>query len=118
MSKPTKCISIEEAKELQNNWIKSRGATITSSRGAQDASDFTFSLAEMEEFLAYVRAESAKQGVLNPGIRIYFAAYNNSKSTKATVFLAPTNGSDENASNNYDIDPLNRGGSGWPPNDY
>ena len=118
MPKPTKCISVTEAKELCNNWMSSRGASLTSSRGSQDTSDFTFSLSEMEEFLAYVREESTKQGVSDPGIRIYFAAYNNSKSDKATVILAPTKGVDQNSDINYDVDPMNRGNTGWPPNIY
>ena len=118
MPKPKNCISVTEAKSLRSNWISSRAASITNSLGAQDASDFTFSLAEMEEFLAYVRDESTKQGISNPGIRVYFASYNSVKSNKATVFLAATDGDDENGTNNYNVDPLNRGGSGWPPNNY
>ena len=97
MPKPTKCISVTEAKELCNNWMSSRGASLTSSRGSQDTSDFTFSLSEMEEFLAYVREESTD---------------------KATVILAPTKGVDQNSDINYDVDPMNRSTQGWPPNIY
>ena len=118
MSKPAKCIPVTEAKELYNNWMNTRGSALVSSIGGQDACDFIYSIAELEEFLAYVKQESAKQGVKDPGVRIHFAAYNSNDSNKATVFLAPTKGSAVNAQVNYDIEPMNRAGTGWPPNIY
>jgi hypothetical protein len=39
-------------------------------------------------------------------------------SDKATVFLCATDGDNANSNNNYNLDPLNRGGTGWPPNAY
>ena len=118
MSKPANCISVVEAKSLRNNWETSRGASLSSSRGAEDTSDFTFSLEEMEEFLGYVKEESKKQGITNPGIRVYFAAYNARDTNQATVFLAPTKGTEADSDTNYDVEPLNRGSQGWPPNSY
>lgn len=118
MSKPAKCIPVTEAKELYNNWMRTRGPALDSFTGAQDACDFIYSVAELEEFLAYVKSESIKQGVKDPGVRIHFAAYDTDESDKATVFLAPTNGTTSNAPVNYSIEPLNRGTTGWPPNKY
>lgn len=117
MAKPQKCISVQKAKELYTNWQNSRAASL-SIQGEADACEFTYSVAEMQEFLDYVKEESEKQDVKDPGIRIYFAAYNDANSNKATVFLAPTLGSDSDSDNNYNLDPFNWGQGGWPPNIY
>lgn len=118
MAKPEKCISVAKARELQNNWISTRAVHVERGQGGADQREVIFSLAELEEYLEYVKSESAKQGVKSPGIRVYFAAYNNDDSKKATVFLAPAKGTDVNADNNYEIDPFNWGHGGWPPNNY
>ena len=117
MAKPSKCISVADARKLQDNWVATRGAEITKAQG-QDQREFIYSVEELQEFLDYVKDESAKQGIDAPGIRIYFAAYNNAKSQKATVFLAPTKGGEIDSENNYSIDPFNWGSGGWPPNIY
>ncbi|WP_432411067.1 hypothetical protein [Rasiella sp. SM2506] len=118
MSRPKNCIPVSEAKTLQERWMDTRATDIEAVRGSKDASDFTFSLSDLEEFVKYVRDESTKQNVQDPGIRVYFAAYNDAKSTKATIFLAPTKKVGVDDLNNYNIDPLNRGNTGWPPNTY
>ena len=117
MSKPKKCISVEEAEALYSNWQSTRASAL-SSLFPQDPSDFVFSLSELEEFLEYVRTNSADQGIDNPGIRIYFSAYNSITSNKATVMLAPTVGAEANSANNYDIEAFNTVTGGWPPNAY
>ena len=118
MAKPDKCISVEEARNLQSNWVETRAAEIKKAEGATDARDFTFSLNDLQEFLDYVKEASTEQGISNPGVRVYFGAYDSEESTKATVFLAATDGAGGDANNNYNVDPLNRGNTGWPPNDY
>lgn len=118
MSKPAKCISVAEAKELCNNWVKTRASVLEQSSGAQDACDFMYSVSELEEFLAYVKSKSEEQGISDPGVRIHFAAYDNDESDKATVILAPTKGTTANAPVNYDIEPMDRSTTGWPPNNY
>ncbi len=117
MAKPQKCITVQEAKTLYTNWHNSRGNSLTLFTGG-DTSDFTFSLAELQEFLDYVKDGSEKEGINNPGIRVYFAAYGTDSQSKATVFLAPTKGTDSDSDNNYDLDPFNFGTGGWPPNTY
>jgi len=117
MAKPKKCISVAEAKTLRDNWHSTRAVCIEEERSGKDCSDVSYSVAELEEFLNYVKEESKKQGVSNPGVRIYFGAYDDNNSDMATVFLAPIKG-DDAKSNNYDIDPFNFGGNGWPPNIY
>ena len=44
MAKPDKCISVEEARNLQSNWVETRAVEIKKAEGATDARDFTFSL--------------------------------------------------------------------------
>lgn len=118
MSKPTKCVSVQTARDLQNNWVATRQPEIDRTLGYIDTREFFYSVEELEEFLNYVKDESKKQGITNPGIRIYFGAYNDDKSNKATVFLAPTNGDDKNSDNNYNINPFNLNTGGWPPKKY
>jgi hypothetical protein len=116
--KPTKCISESEARQLQKNWIDTRAKDIKTNMGEEDAREVFFTVAELEEYLEYVKSESSKNGISNPGIRIYFAAYDDVKSKKATAFLSPTKGDTVSSDNNYKIEALNRGGHGWPPNNY
>ena len=59
-----------------------------------------------------------KQVYLAAGIRIYFAAYDNSVTDKATVFLAPTTGTASSSANNYNIQPFNKASGGIPPVNY
>ncbi|HLW33372.1 MAG TPA: hypothetical protein VKX40_14010 [Aequorivita sp.] len=115
MSVPLKCITVTEAKDLQDNWIATRAVQIERGMGSQDTREFLFSVEELQEFLNYVTAGSTTP---NPGIRIYFAAYDNETSDKATVFLAPTNGTNAGAENNYNLRPFNRGIQGFPPKSY
>ena len=118
MTKPTKCIPVAEAKQLQQNWINTRAGEIKKALGFEDVREIFYTVAELEEYLEYVKTESSKQGFSNPGIRIYFAAHDDTNSKKATVFLAPTEDKTVSSDNNYNIDPLNRGGHGWPPHNY
>ena len=118
MAKPTKCISVSDARQLQDNWKSTRAVDIEKAIGSEDTREFVYSVEELQEFIDYVKSESLKQGITNPGIRIYFAAYNNSVNDKATIFLAPTNSAAANSINNYSIDPLNTVVGGWPPKNY
>ncbi len=119
MAKPDKCISVNEAKALQNNWETTREPAITAMRnGTQDMSDFMWSLDELQEYLDYVKQESKKAGCNNPGIRVFLGAYNDNNSTNTTVFFAPTETDQIGADNNYDIEPFNFGTGGWPPTKY
>ena len=118
MPKPTKCITVANAKQLHENWINTRAADIEKAMGSVDVRDVFYTVAELEEYLEYVKTESNKQGFSTPGIRIFFAAHNDESSTKATVFLAPTEGNTLTSDTNYNIEPLDKGGHGWPPNIY
>lgn len=118
MSKPTKCIPVDTAKNLQENWINTRQKAIDRAIGQEDSRSCFYTLDELREYLNYVEELSNEQNIDNPGIRLYFAAYNDDSNKKATIFLAPTVGNTHNSENNYDIDPFNLGSSGFPPLDY
>lgn len=127
MEKPKKCITIEEARELQNNWKGSRGKEIERGQGYEDTREFWYSLEELQEYLDYVKEKSKEQGVNKPGIRIYLSAYpkDQQKKSFSTIFLAPTKElssvsetEEVESENNYEIEPLNTVSGGWPPKDY
>ena len=128
---PDNCISVEEARELQDTWNKTRGKELKTRLGFEDTREFWWSVEELEEYLNYVKKESLKQGIQNPGIRVYFGAYSKEKCQEkkgfSTLFLSPTespSGSFTTASsssslkNNYKLKAFNRGGTGNPPHRY
>lgn len=116
MSKPSNCITVAEAKQLQNNWVATRAVDIESAMGSPDTREFLFSVAELQQFLDYIKAGTGIGA--QPGVRIYFAAYDNVTNDKATVFLAPTSGVTAGSPNNYNLEPLNKGIAGFPPTNY
>ncbi|RLD24314.1 MAG: hypothetical protein DRI70_08390 [Bacteroidetes bacterium] len=118
MSKPTDCISVLEAKALQAKWMTTRAVDIENAQGSKDTCAVTFNIDQLQQFIKYVKEESESQGISKPGIRVYFAANDSALTNKATVFLCATDGDNANSNNNYNIDPLNKGGNGWPPNAY
>lgn len=129
MKKPAKCISVEEAKKQQQEWIHTRGREIERGGKFKDTRDFWYSLDELQGYLDYVREKSKEQGVEKPGIRFYLGAYpGNAHKGSSSIFLAPTREKDatveteteeeEKDPNNYEIEPYNTIGTGWPPLDY
>lgn len=116
MPKPSNCITVAEARQLQDNWKATRAVDIEAAMGSIDTREFLFSVAELQQFLDYIKAGSGL--TQNPGVRIYFAAYDNPTNDKATIFLAPTLGAAAGALNNYTLEPLNKGITGFPPTNY
>lgn len=89
-------ISISEADSLENDYVMSRYRVINESLGYEDDRNFWFSMTTMENYIAYVKKESDKNGYKNLGLRIYNAAYPK-ESDKAwpkpgysTVVIVPT----------------------------
>lgn len=126
--KPRNCISVDEARKLQENWINSRGKEINRGLGYDDTREFLIKVSELQEYLDYVKEKSQEQGIADPGIRIYFGSYPGERDRKSfsTIFLAPTKrlkedsieSEEEDEDNNYEIEPLNHTQGGWPPTTY
>lgn len=131
-------ITPQEAKELNQNFIRTRSKELnkivereTGKPNDKDAISTWFSLDEIKEYIAFVEKERPEAN----GLRIYFGAYSKhpnkpEKKLLSTVFLVPTqakigslqkDGAAATASSSdiEDIDGLNGGGLGDPPNsDY
>ncbi len=126
-----KRITSAEAKELNQNFVKTRGKAIDVAIKKKDAMSSWFSMDELKNFIANVEKEGVDKGIKVNGIRIYFGAYTNDdknpeKKNLSTVFLVPTQAkigsmqidgfaNEEASSDITDIDGLNRGGLGYPP---
>ena len=118
MAKPKKCITPQDAEKLFAHWSSTRGEALKNHLGEHDTCEFTLSISEIREYLDYVESESKDLGISNPGVRLYFGAYDDDKSKKATFFLAPTMGEDKDDENNYKMDPWNLHHGGIPPKNY
>lgn len=129
MERPLKCITVKDARALQEYWKETRGKEIERGQKNRDTREFWYSIAELEEYIEYVKEKSTEQGITNPGLRIYLGAYpdRGEKKSLSTIFLSPTtdeivaNSTEENGDvylNNYSIDPLNPSQNGWPPEEY
>ncbi|MCP9199802.1 hypothetical protein MKO06_07795 [Gramella sp. GC03-9] len=131
MEKPKKCISRSEAGNLSKTWWNSRGEAIKGAIKHEDVCAVNFSIAELEEYIAYVKENS--EDTEGAGISIWLGSYpkDDEKVPKkkrgySTVFLSPTKKKatgtyteDENDfEENEDIDPYNDGQGVWPPGIY
>lgn len=133
-----KLITSAEAKELNQNFIKTRSKELdkivereTGKPKEKDAISTWFSLDELKEYIAFVEAEGKLKNITVNGLRIYFGAYsknnkNADKKALSTVFLVPTKenvgslGKDRVAaasvsSDIEEIDGMNDGTLGDPP---
>lgn len=124
-----KKITSAEAKELNQNFVKTRAKAIDVAIGKKDAISSWFSLEELKEYIDFAEAEGKAKGIAVNGLRVYFGAYpkNEQKPEKdnlSTVFFVPTqskkteleNGKlDAFSSDIVEIDGLNSGQIGNPP---
>jgi len=131
-------IKPQEAKELNQNFIKTRSKELdkivereTGKPKEKDAISTWFSIDEIKEYIAFVESEGKLKNITVNGLRIYFGAYSKnekkaSKKALSTVFLVPTQpiagsmqkdslGGGDGGSDIEDIDGLNTGGLGFPP---
>ncbi len=132
-----KRITSAEAKELNQNFIKTRSKALdkiveveTGKPKQKDAISSWFSLDELKEYIAYVEAQGKAKNITVNGLRVYFGAYakndkNADKNALSTVFFIPTKpkvGSLQKdsimlveSSDITDIDGMNGGTVGDPP---
>ena len=131
MEKPNKCITREEAKALSVKWWATRGKAIEEVEKLKDVCAVNFSIAELEEYIAYVKENSKNEN--EAGISIWMGSYPKDdekvpekKRGYSTVFLSPSKkkaeGTYEEGENDFEeneeIDPMNGGSGLWPPGVY
>ncbi|MFD1292873.1 hypothetical protein ACFQ5N_03400 [Lutibacter holmesii] len=133
-----KRITPEEAKELNQNFVKTRSKKLNKiveeEEGhphEKDAISSWFSLDEIKEYIAYVEKQGKEKGIDINGLRVYFGSYGAKDKKTAnkglsTVFFVPTKarvgaklkGELVSVDGNADvdgIDGMNSGGLGQPP---
>lgn len=126
-----KTITPAQAKELNQNFVKTRSKAIDTAIGKKDALSSWFSLDDLKAYISKVEKEGKDRGIDVNGLRVYFGAYsetldNPEKKGYATVFFVPTqpkinveaekNLMDEDESSDIEgMDPLNEGTVGYPP---
>lgn len=115
---PAMCITPQEGKAICDQWNSTRAQYIETAEGFKDTCEFNMSIADLQSYIDYVKAESTAQGIENPGIRVYFAAYSQGPQAKATLMMSPTVNGSVGAANNYSIQPGNRQQGRVPPTVY
>jgi len=131
MKKPTNLITSKEASQMSNDF-SAKNKLISKDIGKPNNCSTWYSLADLEEYIAYIKAEGKAKGYNIDGIRFYLGSYSKSnrnvkKQKQTTVFLAPTGTKTgvqktKAVSQNLSspdisaIEAFNMGQSGWPPN--
>ncbi|UNY98266.1 hypothetical protein MQE36_14385 [Zhouia spongiae] len=130
VEKPEGTITVEEAKALQQNYVKTRGAILRDTLKYTDVRDVTFTIKELKQYIAYVEQELGSNLNEESALRIYFGAYPPSEKYRyglSTVFIAPTQNRGGQAQQGSFfsfgfqtelVEPLNKGTGGEPPTDY
>jgi hypothetical protein len=133
---PQQLITSELAKDLNQRYIEERHKLISTTIGKEDATAIWYSINELENYIAYLKAQGLQKGYDVKGIRFYLGVYpqNATYAEKAgltTIFLAPTGNkivqkggftsftqkqtARQNEVDIVDIAPLNFGTMGNPP---
>ncbi|MGA8854967.1 MAG: hypothetical protein WB492_12395 [Christiangramia sp.] len=128
MSKPEKCITVQQAREIQQEWWNTRLEVTTNGNKHKDTCEFHFTLDELQEYLDYVRQKSKEANITSPGINVWIGAYKSkdNRPNLNTIFFSATKKKnsveDDNSGRDYeentDIDPFNKNGGLWPPFEY
>lgn len=129
---PSQTISMEQAKILQQEYVRTRSGIVNKTLGFEDTRDFWFSLDSLEQYIRYVRQESKVRGLEDLGLRIFYAAYPKDGKGQwpdpgfSTVILVPTHGKPQIGNGFFPMAPVqlgsagirafNYGNGGQPPN--
>ncbi|UMB53020.1 hypothetical protein MKD41_11825 [Lutibacter sp. A64] len=133
MDLPKGLISPKQAKELNQQFIKTRSGELNkivqkldNNPTEKDALSTWFSIEEIKNYINYVESKNKNVN----GLRVYFGSYSNAQNKSkqknlSTVFIVPTQSKnddadfDEGGSDITNIDALNNGTLGNPPsNEY
>jgi len=131
IEKPKGVISVEEAKQLNDNWTNYRKKVVDSvvqRRGRKrDARSVYWDLEEVEQYLQYAKHYSDSLGYEMTGIRVYLGVYGKNsgpaKKNLTTMFIVPTGKKTDSKSSmnpfNFTeeplVPPLNNGAGGEEP---
>ncbi|WP_442845530.1 hypothetical protein [Leeuwenhoekiella sp. H156] len=132
LRRPNGVIPIKQAKLLDRTFKETRQPALAEKLGVEDNRSCWWSIDDLEDYIAYARAEALAQGYELSGLRIYTGAYPKSHSDKkmagfATMFIVPTGNStiqqagfmlfpfSQEEKTDLEIDPLNMGHSRTPP---
>ncbi|MEW4925730.1 hypothetical protein [Algibacter sp. 2305UL17-15] len=96
--KPKGVISVAEATNLSNNWTKLRQRVVDSITerqvGKKDYRSASWSLKDIEDYIAYSKVESKKLGYDMKGLRVYLGVYGEklrpNENGLTTMFIVPT----------------------------
>lgn len=128
--KPKGVISVSEATALSENWSKFRKQAVDSASARHgrknDNRSVSWSLEDIENYLAYAKQESKALGYDMTGITVYLGVYGKnagqSKKDLTTMFIAPTGKKTRSEANSLNlsllgggrlpVDPLNDGDGG------
>lgn len=109
---PSQTISLDQAQILQEEYVRTRSEIVNKTLGFEDTRDFWFSLDSLEQYIRYVKSESAKQGLEDLGLRIFYSAYPKESKEQwpdpgfSTVIIVPTNGKPSLGNGFFPIPPI------------
>jgi len=128
---PKQLISLEKARELNENYNETRARLHQEKMGKEDANAVWYSLEELENYIAYIKKLGTEKGYVVDGIRLYMGVYSDaeehSKAGYSTIFLSPTGqrstgenqqkkaANKEGSSDILEINAMNFGSMGNPP---
>lgn len=95
---PKDTISVQEAKELSNNWERNNPTEIDSIIDVEGTKkqmrSVAWSLEDINDYLVYAKAKSDSLGYAMTGVRVYLGNYgdvnNPVKKNRNTMFIVPT----------------------------
>jgi len=85
MAIPAKCVTVEEARALQDNWKKTREPEINRAIGSIDTREFFYSVAELEEYLKSTNHLNTTITKIEPEIEDCFMQLMKSPSPKEII---------------------------------
>ncbi|MEL4308474.1 hypothetical protein [Joostella sp. CR20] len=119
--KPKKCITHKKALKLQEKYAKTIEKTLKKEYGKDFASQFWWSVEELEEYIAYFKQEAKDKGYTDLGLRFSLGKYeDDDKDGNLSGFIMPTGVKTTKALADdpemiEDVDSYNDSMTGWPP---
>ncbi|MDO6761509.1 hypothetical protein Q4566_14955 [Tamlana sp. 2_MG-2023] len=117
--KPNGLITIDEAKDLNNNWTKFRKGAVDSASAKQgrkkDTRSTSWDLEEVENYIAYAKNQADSLGYDMTGLRVYLGVYGKNqgqaKKNLSTMFMVPTGKKNQAKASTIGLSLQNGGGT-------